>query len=261
MGQRYAGRHRDASTTFTAATTHPVARHRLPAKLVRRPLLTAGTAVALVGTSAVGFAKAGHSLSDSSILAATFTVSAAAISQASANNNELQEQKAYRDKATEVTTMRASYAADAAKAAAAALVERANADAAAQAATLAAQRQADADRVSRDAQRVALVANAQNDPKAVARAMLGDHGWSDGEWSCLEQLWVGESGWNYRAANPSGAYGIPQSLPASKMASVGADYQTNPVTQITWGMNYIKNSYGSPCNALATWNSRSPHWY
>lgn len=258
MGHRYAGRHRDASTT---SSTRPTARHRPPAKVVRRPLIAAGAAVALVGTSAAGFAKAGQLMGDTSILAAAFTVPAAAISQATAGTSESREQQAYRETATRATAMRASYAADQAKAAAAALVARAEAAAAAQAAVIAAQRQAEADRVSRDAQRVALVANAQSDPKSVARSMLGDHGWSDGQWSCLEQLWVGESNWNYRAANPSGAYGIPQSLPASKMASVGADYRTNPITQITWGMNYIKNSYGSPCNALATWNARSPHWY
>ena len=75
-------------------------------------------------------------------------------------------------------------------------------------------------------------------------------------------LWTRESNWRWYAENPySGAYGIPQSLPASKMASVGADYRTNPVTQIRWGLQYIRAAYGSPCNALGAWNSRYPHWY
>ncbi len=70
--------------------------------------------------------------------------------------------------------------------------------------------------------------------------MLADYGWSDGQFSCLNSLWTKESSWDYTATNAgSGAYGIPQSLPASKMASVGADYRTNPVTQITWGLQYI----------------------
>ncbi|MDQ2758137.1 MAG: transglycosylase SLT domain-containing protein, partial [Actinomycetota bacterium] len=129
----------------------------------------------------------------------------------------------------------------------------------------AASRKADADRAARAAraaERQSVVANAQGDPKSAARLMLADHGWGTGQWSCLEQLWSGESNWNFRAANSSsGAYGIPQSLPASKMASVGADYRTNPVTQITWGMQYIQSSYGTPCNALSQWQSRSPHWY
>jgi hypothetical protein len=75
-------------------------------------------------------------------------------------------------------------------------------------------------------------------------------------------LWNGESGWNYKALNASsGAYGIPQSLPASKMASAGPDWRTNPATQITWGLNYIRQRYYTPANAWAQWQARSPHWY
>ena len=89
-----------------------------------------------------------------------------------------------------------------------------------------------------------------------------EFGFSEAQWPCLDQLWIGESDWRWWAENPSsGAYGIPQSLPASKMATMGADYRTNPVTQIRWGLDYIKKSYGTPCNALDMWQSRSPHWY
>lgn len=241
MGQRYLGRHRDATTH----TTRPPTRRQRPARLVRRPLLTTGAALALIGVSAAGYAKAGESVTN---LAATFSAPTVGVSQTSERDNRLLEQKSYRDAATRATAERAAVAADQAKAAAAAQ------------AAIAVQRQAETDRAARDAQRVALAA-AQADPKSVARTMLASHGWTDGQWSCLEQLWAGESNWKYTAANPSGAYGIPQSLPGSKMASAGADYLTNPVTQITWGMNYIKGSYGSPCGALASWNSRSPHWY
>jgi len=66
---------------------------------------------------------------------------------------------------------------------------------------------------------------------------------------CLQDIWNRESGWRYDAENPSGAYGIPQALPGSKMASAGADWQTNPATQIRWGLGYIKNVYGNPCSA------------
>ena len=59
----------------------------------------------------------------------------------------------------------------------------------------------------------------------------------------------------------SGAYGIPQSLPARKMATFGADYRTNPITQIKWGLWYIEQSYGTPCGAWEFWNNRYPHWY
>ena len=69
--------------------------------------------------------------------------------------------------------------------------------------------------------------------------------------ACLEQLWTKESGWNHKAQNTcSGAYGIPQALPGQKMAAYGADWQTNPVPQIRWGLDYIKNRYGTPVRRL-----------
>ena len=110
------------------------------------------------------------------------------------------------------------------------------------------------------AKKQALVANAQKDPRAAARALLGDYGFDDGQWSCLDNLWNGESGWRFTAENSSsGAYGIPQSLPGSKMGSVGADWRTNPATQIRWGLGYIAASYGGPC---AAWrHSQSHNWY
>jgi hypothetical protein len=71
--------------------------------------------------------------------------------------------------------------------------------------------------------------------------------------SCLNNIWTRESGWVYNAENPSGAYGIPQALPGAKMASAGPDWQTNPATQIRWGLGYIKSTYGDPCSAWAFW--------
>lgn len=94
-----------------------------------------------------------------------------------------------------------------------------------------------------------------------ARQMLGEFGWGDRQWAPLKSLWQRESGWRWNAANPSGAYGIPQSLPGTKMASVAADWRTNPTTQIKWGMKYIKGRYGDPAHALSSWQGRSPHWY
>ena len=73
------------------------------------------------------------------------------------------------------------------------------------------------------------------------------------QFGCLNNIWTRESGWRYNAENASGAYGIPQALPGSKMASAGADWQTNPATQIKWGLGYIKSVYGTPCNAWAFW--------
>jgi hypothetical protein len=75
------------------------------------------------------------------------------------------------------------------------------------------------------------------------------------QFGCLDQMWMRESGWNYRAYNASGAYGIPQALPGSKMASAGSDWQTNPATQIRWGLGYIKSLYGTPCGAWGFWQA------
>ncbi|WP_022868688.1 G5 domain-containing protein [Schaalia vaccimaxillae] len=98
------------------------------------------------------------------------------------------------------------------------------------------------------------------DPKAIARTMVAARGWSDSEFQCLVTLWNRESHWNPYAENASsGAYGIPQSLPGSKMASAGADWKTNPATQITWGLGYIAGRYGTPCSALG--HSNSVGWY
>ncbi|MFI6560402.1 phage tail tape measure protein [Streptomyces sp. NPDC050534] len=96
----------------------------------------------------------------------------------------------------------------------------------------------------------------------IGEQLAAIRGWTGANWSALKQLWTGESGWNERALNrSSGAYGIPQSLPASKMASAGGDWKTNPATQIKWGLNYIASRYGSPMAAYGAWLSRSPHWY
>jgi hypothetical protein len=94
----------------------------------------------------------------------------------------------------------------------------------------------------------------------IAYDMLPSFGFSQsGEWGCLEDLWQQESSWLYDAENPSGAYGIPQSLPADKMASAGADYLTDPTTQIRWGLGYITDVYGTPCDA---WDhEEADGWY
>ena len=96
--------------------------------------------------------------------------------------------------------------------------------------------------------------------QAAAYRMLGSYGWGDDQFGCLVALWNKESGWNYRAYNASsGATGIPQALPGSKMASAGADWQTNAATQVRWGLGYIAGRYGSPCNAWG--HSQSVGWY
>ena len=95
--------------------------------------------------------------------------------------------------------------------------------------------------------------------RALGKQMAAARGWGDAQFVCLDQLWTRESGWSQRASNGSGAYGIPQALPGSKMASAGSDWATNPRTQIAWGLSYIGSRYGSPCGAWGAFQSKG--WY
>ncbi|MDQ0575401.1 hypothetical protein [Agromyces albus] len=136
--------------------------------------------------------------------------------------------------------------------------------------------QAAADEAARRAAAAAAAANAGSgggggapppgivvDPaaaKAYAAGAIARHGWGDGEYRCLVLLWTRESSWRADAYNASsGAYGIPQSLPGSKMAAAGADWRTNAATQIDWGLSYIAARYGAPCGAWA--HSEAYNWY
>jgi resuscitation-promoting factor RpfB len=95
--------------------------------------------------------------------------------------------------------------------------------------------------------------------QSIAFNLLGSYGFATSQWSCLDALWQRESGWIYDAENASGAYGIPQALPGSKMASAGPDWETDPTTQIKWGLGYIQSVYGTPCGA---WNhEEADGWY
>ena len=126
------------------------------------------------------------------------------------------------------------------------------------------------DAVTRDGFKVTKIVTAKPAPaagipdpgtaQAIALEMLTARGWGSSEFDCLVALWNRESHWNVYSLNTSsGAYGIPQALPGDKMASVGADWATNPATQITWGLGYITARYGTPCGA---WNhSQAKGWY
>ncbi|MBB5639938.1 hypothetical protein [Cryobacterium roopkundense] len=114
-----------------------------------------------------------------------------------------------------------------------------------------------------EAARLAALAttNTPEGAKAAAQSLASSkYGWGADQFSCLNQLWQKESNWNYLAYNPSGATGIPQALPGSKMASAGTDWATNASTQVAWGLEYIKaSSYGTPCAAWA--HSQANNWY
>ncbi|MCW2901630.1 MAG: hypothetical protein JWO67_3895 [Streptosporangiaceae bacterium] len=94
----------------------------------------------------------------------------------------------------------------------------------------------------------------------IAKGLLSSFGFEPStQFGCLVELWTRESGWRVNAANPSGAYGIPQALPGSKMSSAGPNWQSNPTTQIKWGLGYIKSRYKTPCGAWSTFQSQG--WY
>ena len=104
------------------------------------------------------------------------------------------------------------------------------------------------------------IAYNKSEVQAYAHDLVLSYGWSEYDFECLVKLWNRESSWNLNAVNKrSGACGIPQSLPCSKMKSAGADYRTNYKTQIRWGLNYIKARYGSPANAWG--HSQRKGWY
>lgn len=120
--------------------------------------------------------------------------------------------------------------------------------------------QAAAEKAAADAAAALAAANTVDGAKATARQLAADrYGWGADQFSCLDRLWDKESDWNYQAYNPSGATGIPQALPGSKMASAGGDWQSNASTQIAWGLGYIDAVYGSPCGAWS--HSQAVNWY
>ncbi|RLV50759.1 lytic transglycosylase domain-containing protein [Nocardioides mangrovicus] len=98
------------------------------------------------------------------------------------------------------------------------------------------------------------------DPRELARALMPEYGLKTSEFGCLDRIWTQESKWNVHADNPSSsAYGIPQALPGSKMASAGPDWANSAETQIRWGLGYIQQRYGSACSA---WGFKAGHgWY
>ena len=96
--------------------------------------------------------------------------------------------------------------------------------------------------------------------KEFAYSLVNKNNWGRDQYSCLVALWERESNWRWDAMNKSsGAYGIPQSLPGRKMAEMGADWATNPETQVRWGISYIKSRYGAPCGAMT--HSNKFNWY
>jgi|SRR5580692_9450621 hypothetical protein len=172
-----------------------------------------------------------------------------------------QRQTTYESTAAKAAVARAAAQKAAAARAAAAKAAAAKAAAAKAAAQQAAQQQAGQQQAAQQSTAQQPAASAPSgSPQQIAEQMLSQFGWSSGQFSCLQPLWALESGWNIYASNPgSGAYGIPQALPGSKMASAGPDWQSDAATQIRWGLTYIQGTYGSPCAAWS--HDEADGWY
>lgn len=171
-----------------------------------------------------------------------------------------QRQTSYESAAANAAVAKAAAQKAAAAKAADAKAAAAKAAAAKAAAQQAAQQQATQQQAAQQPTAQPATSAPSGSPQQIAEQMLSQFGWSSSQFSCLQPLWALESGWNIYASNPSsGAYGIPQALPGSKMASAGPDWQGDAATQIRWGLSYIQGTYGSPCAAWS--HEEADGWY
>jgi hypothetical protein len=168
----------------------------------------------------------------------------------------IEEAHAQRVDVARAAALKAAARKAAARKAKAAAAKRAAAE---RAAVLAAQQQAARQQSQPATSPPAPPVHASGSAQQIAMSMLGSFGWSSSQFSCLDSLWMRESGWSVTAENPDGAYGIPQAMPGSKMASAGSDWETDAATQIRWGLGYIKADYGSPCGAWS--HEEATGWY
>ncbi|MEP7035663.1 MAG: hypothetical protein ABI934_08745 [Actinomycetota bacterium] len=243
---RHQGRHRATKPGRRRSQGTSFDRTLVSSRALRRPLASAAAVVAVAGATAAGYASAA---ARPHAVMSTFTATPAAVAQAAELSNNQIDTNAALALARRAGVQRSS-----------ALTQRQKVVADAKAATLAKARQVAAERAAREQARQGILDRARSNPQAVGRLLVFDAGWSEGQFGCLDNLWTKESGWRWDAANgSSGAYGIPQSLPGSKMASVASDWDTNPVTQIKWGIAYISNRYGTPCSAWS--HSQAFNWY
>jgi hypothetical protein len=248
MSAAYQGRHRGRHRAIKGSDRSRVTSFDGPllsSKAVRRPLASATAVLAVAGATAASYATAAKPHN----VVSTFTATPAAVAQAAELSNNQIDTNAALAVARSAGVQRSS-----------AHTQQQKVAADAEAAALSRARAVAARRVAREHARQGILARAQTNPRAVGRLLVFDQGWSEGQFGCLDSLWTKESGWRWNADNPtSSAYGIPQSLPGSKMSSVAGDWETNPVTQISWGLAYISNRYGTPCSAWG--HSQAFNWY
>ncbi|MFD9130780.1 transglycosylase SLT domain-containing protein [Kitasatospora sp. NPDC059571] len=222
---------------------------------VRGVAVASATAVTAVG-AVVGAASGseGKTVQTVDVASATLLADAPSGTQAQAVSDAIVRQATAQQVSADAAAKKAAEEAARQKAAADAQA-KSDADKAAKAADEA-KRKADQEAANRAAARTALAAIPAGSVQALAAQIIGDAN----QFSCFSQIVKRESGWDYTATNASsGAYGLVQALPGSKMASAGADWRTNPATQIKWGLNYMNSRYGSPCGAWSFWQAHS--WY
>ena len=242
---RHQGRHRAISPGGDKTRGTAFERPVFFSRTLRRPLASAAAVLAVAGATAAGYASAAKPHT----AAASFTASPAAVAQATELSDDQIDTNAALADARRAGVQRSSV-----------LTQKHKVTADAKAAALSRDRKVAAARAAREEARQGILARAQSDPRAVGRLLVADGGWGEEQFGCLERLWAKESGWRWNADNPSSdAYGIPQALPGSKMASFGSDWATNPITQIKWGLNYISARYGTPCSAWG--HSQASNWY
>ncbi len=247
---------RDAAAPAQVGTPDPAFRTRRDTRAAARPTIGADqSGQQRARSSALGKQSAEIS---SAVEAAKMKAAKAKAAKAKAAKEQAAKEQAAKAKAA-----KAKAAKEQAAKAKAAKEQAAKEQAAKEQAAKEQAAKAKADKAAADKRKVAALGYDPQvtDLHAIAGQMMATkYGWGAGEYSCFDKIIVSESGWNPHATNASsGAYGLPQALPGSKMASAGADWQTNPVTQIRWGLSYIRSSYGSPCSA---WSFHLSHgWY
>ncbi|MEU9129031.1 transglycosylase SLT domain-containing protein [Kitasatospora sp. NPDC048540] len=222
---------------------------------VRGVAVASATAVTAVG-AVVGAASGseGKAVTTVDVASATLLADVPSGAQAQTVSDNFSEQANAQQVSADAAAKKAAEEAARQKAAADAQAKADAEKAAAKAADD--KRKADEEAANRDKARTTLAAVSPGSVQEMALQIIGD----DSQFQCFSQIVKRESGWNYTATNASsGAYGLVQALPGSKMASAGADWRTNPATQIKWGLNYMNSRYGSPCGAWSFWQSH--HWY
>ncbi|OEV12058.1 transglycosylase SLT domain-containing protein [Streptomyces nanshensis] len=220
-------------------------------RLSRLHKISAATGVAAVGVTAFAFTVVPGQKSSGSVTAGSEMAAKPVALQTAADGPA--EQKAGIDAQTSAADGRARADAKA--------EARKKAEARAKARHEEAVKQAERERerkqaASRSTERSKAATSAPSgSPQQIARQIIGD----ESQFQCFSQIVERESGWDVHAQNPSGAYGLVQALPGSKMSSAGPDWRNSAATQVKWGLNYMKDRYGSPCGAWSFWQSNN--WY